>query len=328
MLRRKVAVLMVVCAAVGSGCSSNQPSDQLMVTDNPVAAAAAESPPASTTPAGTVTALGGVTAMAFEPTSATLAVATNGAVQLFHLGDTLAPTGSVPLAAESLTTGGDGFLATAASQVVRIGVPDGRTSPATEVQGDAVSATTFDGSTLVALRDKRAVAVVEGSRVQRTISGDLMSADQVLSTGKRAVVLDRLRNAVFRLDVGDGRIAEGLRAGQGATNAVSDRFGRVLVTDTRGDALLAFSADPLLLRQNYPVAGAPYGITYDPERDIAWVTLTETNEVVGYEVAGEQPKEKYRFPTVSQPNTVAVDPETGRVIVASGTGDGIQVISI
>ena len=57
-------------------------------------------------------------------------------------------------------------------------------------------------------------------------------------------------------------------------------------------------------------------------------TLTERNEVVGYDVAGEQPEEKYRFPTVSQPNTVAVDPRTGRVVVASGTGDGIQVIAL
>jgi DNA-binding beta-propeller fold protein YncE len=156
----------------------------------------------------------------------------------------------------------------------------------------------------------------------------MMSADQVVSTSKGAVVLDRLRNAVFELNVPDASVSQGLRAGQGATNAITDRYGRILVTDTRGGALLAFSLDPLLLRQNYPVAGAPYAIAYDRERDLAWVTLTKTNEVVGYEVAGEQPKEKYRFPTVSQPNTVAVDPSSGRVIVASGTGDGIQVISI
>jgi DNA-binding beta-propeller fold protein YncE len=180
----------------------------------------------------------------------------------------------------------------------------------------------------VSLPKERAVAVVKDERIQRMITGDLMSADQVLSTGKGAVVLDRLRNAVFELDVPRGAVTEGLRAGKGATNAVTDRFGRVLVADTRGGALLAFSINPLLLRQNYPVAGAPYGITYDPERDIVWMTLTKTNEVVGYEVAGEQPEERYRFPTVSQPNTVAVDPSTGRVIVASGTGDGIQVISI
>lgn len=327
-LRRKVAVLLMVCAAVGSGCSSGETRDELMVTDNPVAATAAVSPPATTTPAGTVTALtNGVTSMAYDPKSSTLAVATENAIQLYRLGDTLAPTKTVAATAESLTVDGDAFLAAGSGEVVRI-TPDGESGRTTEFRGKPVSATTFDGRTLVALRDERAVAVVKDDRIQQMITGDLMSADQVLSTGKSAVLLDRLRNAVFQLDVPAGDLDQGLRAGQGATNAVTDRFGRVLVTDTRGGALLAFSVDPLVMRQNYPVAGAPYAIAYDRERDIAWVTLTKTNEVVGYEVAGEQPKEKYRFPTVSQPNTVAVDPSSGRVIVASGTGDGIQVIAI
>jgi DNA-binding beta-propeller fold protein YncE len=328
MLRRKLAVLVMVCAAVGAGCSSGQPSDELMVTDHPVAAVAAVSPPATTPPAGTVTALSDdVTAMAFEPRTKTLAVATADTVRLYRLADTPEPTRTVTLTAASLTVDNGGFLVAGANKVTRL-TPDGRTSPATEFRGEPVSATTYDGRTLVALKDERAVAVVRNDRVQRMITGELMSADQVLSTGKNAVVLDRLRNAVFQLDVPGADLQEGLRAGQGATNAVTDRFGRVLVTDTRGGALLAFSVNPLIMRQNYPVPGAPYAIAYDRERDIAWVTLTRTNEVVGYDVAGEQPKEKYRFPTVSQPNTVAVDPSSGRVMVASGTGDGIQVISI
>ncbi|MCA1655208.1 MAG: hypothetical protein LC635_01820 [Pseudonocardiaceae bacterium] len=331
MLRRKGAVLLMVCAAVGSGCSSGQPSDQLMVTDKPVAAAAAVSPPAATPPAGTVTALDeSVTAIAYEPSTRTLAVGVDDppAVRLYHLGDTLTQerelTRSSPV--ESLTVEDRSVLVSGKNQVVRISLPDGRETGVGSLRGTPVSATTFDDRTLVAMRDERAVAVVKGGRTQRMITGDLMSADQVLSTGKRAIVLDRLRNAVFQLDVAAGAVEEGLRAGRGATNAVTDRFGRVLVTDTRGGALLAFSVDPLLLRQNYPVPGAPYGIAYDRERDLAWVTLTGTNEVVGYDVAGEQPEEKYRFPTVRQPNTVAVDPDSGRVVVASGTGDGIQVI--
>jgi DNA-binding beta-propeller fold protein YncE len=327
MLRRKVAVLLMVCAAVGSGCSSGQPSDELMVTDKPVAAVAAVSPEATATPAGVVTAQDAVTAMAYEPKSGTLAVATGKAVRLFHLGDTLEEIRDVTVPAESLSVDNGSILATGKNQFVRITVPSGATNDATTFRGTPVSAATFDGRTLVAVRDERAVAVVKGDTIQRMITGDMMSADQVLATDKGAVVLDRLRNAVFQLDMPGGSVDQGLRAGQGATNAVTDRFGRVLVTDTRGGALLAFSLDPLLLRQNYPVPGAPYGIAYDPKRDLVWVTLTETNEVVGYEVAGEQPKEKYRFPTVSQPNTVAVDPSTGRVVVASGTGDGIQVIS-
>jgi DNA-binding beta-propeller fold protein YncE len=328
MLRRKVAVLLVVCAAVGSGCSSGQPSDELMVTDNPVAAAAAVSPPAATTPAGALTALADdVTALAFEPTTGTLAVATGGDVRLYPLDDVLGAPRTVDVPAESLTVDDGGFLAAGANEVVRIDAGGG-TGATTEFRGTPVSATAFGDRTLVAVRDEPAVAIVTDDAVQRMITGDMMSADQVLATGERAVVLDRLRNAVFELDVPGARVAQGLRAGQGSTNAVTDRFGRVLVTDTRGGALLAFSLDPLLMRQNFPVAGAPYGIAYDAGRDLAWVTLTETNEVVGYDVAGGEPEEKYRFPTVSQPNTVAVDPPTGRVIVASGTGDGIQVIAI
>jgi DNA-binding beta-propeller fold protein YncE len=98
------------------------------------------------------------------------------------------------------------------------------------------------------------------------------------------------------------------------------------VTDTRGGALLAFATGPVLLKQRYPVPGAPYGIAYDPKRDLAWVTLTERNEVVGYYVAGGEPTEKYRFPTVVQPNSVTVDPDSGRVFVASATGGGVQVM--
>jgi DNA-binding beta-propeller fold protein YncE len=328
MLRRKVAVLLMVCAAVGSGCSSGQPSDELMVTDKPVAAVAATSPPAATAPAGAVTPLSDpVTAIAYDLATSTLAVAVEDSVRLYQLGDTLTAGKQVDLPnVTSLTVEDGAVLATGANQVTRIALPDAAVAETATFRGEPVSTATLGDRTLVAVRDERAVAVVDGDKIQRMITGDLMSADQVLSTGKGAVVLDRLRNAVFELDVPGATVSQGLRAGQGATNAVTDRFGRVLVTDTRGGALLAFSLDPLLLRQNYPVEGAPYGIAYDRKRDLAWVTLTATNEVVGYDVAGEEPKEKYRFPTVSQPNTVAVDPSTGRVVVASGTGDGIQVI--
>jgi len=307
-----------------------------MVTDKPVAAVAAVSPPTTVAPAGAVTPLADTpTALAINSEARLLAVAVDKppSVLLYRLGDTdtltAAKTVRLTAPAESLTVDGDALLASVgkSGELVRI-TSDGKAKPAATISGETVSAARFGDRTLVAVRDRRAVAVLGGDKIYRMITGDLMSADQVLSTGDHAVVLDRLRNAVFELDVRAGTIDQGLRAGQGATNAVTDRYGRVLVTDTRGGALLAFSLDPLLLRQNYPVPGAPYAIAYDRERDLAWVTLTETNEVVGYDIAGEQPEEKYRFPSVAQPDTVAVDPSSGRVIVASGTGKGIQVISI
>uniref|UniRef100_UPI0039BF37A7 YncE family protein n=1 Tax=Lentzea alba TaxID=2714351 RepID=UPI0039BF37A7 len=146
----------------------------------------------------------------------------------------------------------------------------------------------------------------------------------------RKVELDQLRSAVFEMtkdDKGAETRGPGLRAGDGATNAVPDRFNRLLVVDTRGGEFIAFSINPLIMRQRYPVPGSPYGIAYDAKRDIAWITLTERNEVVGLDVAGGEPTEKHRFSTVRQPNTVSVDQETGRVTVTSGDNGGIQVIS-
>lgn len=336
MLRRMVVAVVVCCAAAGTACSTSEPSDELMVSDNPVAATAARSPAATVAPAGTVSALPGTpTSMVVDAGQRVLAVAVDkpAAVLLYRLTeeDTLTDPTSVPLAKtpKSLTLARPGgpLLASVDGELVRITVPSGQTSAA-PVDGELVSAVGFGERTLVAVRDRKAVAVLGGDKVDRVISGGLFSADQVLATGEHAVVFDRLRNAVFELNVSAGTVDEGLRAGEGSTNAVTDRFGRVLMADTRGDALLAFSVDPLLMRQRYPVAGAPYGLTYDPKRDLVWVTLTERNEVVGFDVAGEEPVERHRFPTVEQPNSVAVDPSSGRVVVASATGKGIQVIAV
>ncbi|HEU5469076.1 MAG TPA: hypothetical protein VFV67_00365 [Actinophytocola sp.] len=333
MLRRLVATVLVGAAALAGCSATDEPTDELMLTDSPVAATPAVSPPPAATPAGTVVRLAGSpTALAIDPRAGLLAVAVAepAAVLLYRLDDLSATPRTVPLpgAAEDLRPAGDGgpLLVAAGGALVRITLPAG-TATTTTMAGAPVSAAQADGDTLVALREGREVAVVGEDAVRRVISGGMFSADRVLATGDDAVVLDRLRNAVFRLDVPAGAIREGLRAGEGSTNAVTDRFGRVLVVDTRGEALLAFSADPLLLRQRYPVAGAPFGIAYDPARDLAWVTLTAKNEVVGYQVAGEEPRERYRFPTVGQPNSVTVDPGSGRVFVASATGEGIQVIA-
>jgi DNA-binding beta-propeller fold protein YncE len=328
LLRRLAAAVTI--ATLAAGCSSTgQPQDELMVSANPVAATAARSPAPVTTPAGTVLPLGAVSAAVADERSRILVVAVDSGLLLYDLDAIDRPPRPValPAPAESLAMAGDGgpVLAATGKGVVRVGLPGGAVDPSV-VDGAAAGATAYRDSTLVAVRERKSVAVLDGGGVQRVITGGLMSADQVYAAGDKVAVLDRLRNAVFELDIAKGTVGEGLRAGQGATNGTVDRFGRILVTDTRGGALLAFSLDPLLMRQRFPVPGAPYAIAYDPRRDLAWVTLTETNEVVGFHVAAEQPEQRYRFPTVGQPNSVAVDPASGRVIVASANGGGVQVI--
>jgi len=318
-------------ALLAAGCSSDtgKGDDDLQIVDNPVAAVAAVSPAPSVAPAGTVLPAAAVSAVATDPGSRTLAVAAGQEVLLYRLDDTAAAPVRVAVdgPVEQLSASGGQLLATipGKGEVARISLPGGQVS-VLKVAGQPAGAVVAGDLTLVAVRDRKAIDVFQGDALVRTISGGLYSADEVLRAGDHTVVLDRLRTAVFSVDVAGGTIGEGLRAGDGATNAVTDSFGRVLVTDTRAGALLAFSTDPLLLRQMYPVPGGVYGITYDAKRSLAWVTLTERNEVVGFDVRGGEPVEKYRFPTVRQPNSVTVDEQTSRVFVGSATGEGIQVI--
>lgn len=324
--------MLVACALAATACTKDAGSgDELQIVENPVAAAPADSPERSADPAGEVIRTGGdVTAVAIEPASGALAVATGSKVRFYQLSDlgTKPKQVDVPGPIERLVPTGDGRLAGAvpSEKLVVSLSPESEEVTETAHQGEPAGVARLGERTLVALRDTASIAVLENDKQVTTISGDIASADQVLVVDGKAVVLDRLRSAIFELDVAAGKIGLGLRAGQGAANAVTDRFGRVLVVDTRTEALLAFSLNPLVLRQRYPVPGSPYAIAYDAKRDLAWVTVTGRNEVVGFDVAGGEPTEQARFPTVRQPNSVTVDERTGSVVVASGDGEGIQVI--
>ena len=129
------------------------------------------------------------------------------------------------------------------------------------------------------------------------------------------MVLDRGQTSVTTIDPDGSAAQHALRAGEGATTLAADSAGRVLVADTRGGSLLVFGTDPLMMRQSYPVRDAPYGLV--GTRTLAWVSLTATNVVVGYDLATGIPVEKVRYPTVRQPDVLAFDDATSTLYVAS-----------
>lgn len=317
-------VSAALTALLLGGCSSggSHSTDELQVVAHPAAAKPAHSPAPARRPAGKVIDVGGpVNAVGFSPDGRTLGVAVGRSVQLRPWKSVAGKGKTVPVASTvgelDATAGGWYATVPGADQVVRL---DGK-HPPEHIDGEPASIAQAGGRRFVALRAKKAVDVGDGS-----IGGDLQSADQVLVAGKQPVVVDRLRSAVFEVDMTKRTVALGLRAGQGVAGAVVDRYHRVLAVDPRTGALTAFSVDPLIMRQRFPVGGAPYGIAYDAKRDIAWVTRTADNTVVGYDVGGGEPVERFRYPTVRQPDSVTVDQRTGSVVVASASGGGIQVI--
>lgn len=331
---RRLTVLVTAALVLPACTSDSGRGDPLQVVENPVAATPATSPERAGKPAGTVIAAEGkATAVAVQPDSRLLATAVTGTdgniVLLYDLDNLRAEPKrlAVPGPVERLAPDrGAQFVGTIPSEDRLVHLSAEGVVGETALEGGPVSVLDQGERRLVALRAARAIGVLEYEQRTKTIAGELQSADQLVAAGDHVVVLDRLRSALFEIDVAKGSVGVGLRAGDGATNAVADRYHRVLVTDTRDGALLAFSADPLVLRQRFPVPGGIYGITYDGRRDLAWVTLTGRNEVVAFDVGGGEPEEKLRFVTVRQPNSVTVDERTGRVIVASAAGEGLQVI--
>ncbi|MEV6360837.1 YncE family protein [Nocardia asteroides] len=290
-------------------------------------ATAAVSPATTTTPAGRVSPAPATKALLSERETGRL-VALDTAGTGLSLIDPAEPaaarTLTLPAAGAALAQGGPGeVLIAAPGRVLRVAVATGAVTEV-PVDGDVHSVQLRTHGNLVAGTGAGSVIELrpDGS-VVRTVTG-LVSADAIALTGDDITVLDRRQTAV--VGVRDDALGLMLRAGDGAANAIADPEGRIIVTDTAGGELLVYSAGPLVLRQRFPVASSPYALAYDPRSNTVWVTGTQSNEVVGYDLSTGIGVEVGRFPTLRQPDAVTVDARTGDLFVASAAGEGLQRI--
>jgi DNA-binding beta-propeller fold protein YncE len=147
----------------------------------------------------------------------------------------------------------------------------------------------------------------------------------------RVAVADVRGNALYVFDVKTQKRVAVLPAGAGPTHVVRVGPSTVAVADTRGNAVLLYdlSGHPRqVFRLSLP--GGPYGLAADPSRDRLWVALSGRNELVQVDVDVDDLRLRttgIRIPTVQQPNSVAVSPTTGTLIVAGATEGGtLQIL--
>ncbi len=325
---RGTALVLGVAVAVLTGCSADDASETIQTIEPATPAVA---PSVTPTPAGTVRPFEYRVDDVVVGESGTLAALADEGTRLLLLdnADAEPRVAELPAAAATLAAGPDGtILAPASGVVARIDTADG-TVTEVPVDGDAVSAAVLgDGRWAVGTSDGRVLIVDPGTGAVAESIGGLASADLIAVSGDSVAALDRRQTSLTSIDIEDAHLGAALRAGRGATQLTTDPYGRVLVTDTAGDELLVYTIDELILRQRYPVGPAPYAVAYDEQRDLVWVTLTGSNEVVGYDLSTGTAEERHRFATVRQPNSVAVDPADGTLVIASATGDGLQRIPI
>jgi DNA-binding beta-propeller fold protein YncE len=314
-----------------AGCSSN-PADAPPPTIVP--AEAAVSPEPTGAPAGVVRPLAGnAQAAVFDIETGSLAVLSPGpadqSVITVLTGAAAARSVPLPRAATAMTGDGEGGVyASTRGGYFRVDLASG-TSTLVDVEGQQETdftaiARRADGKLVLGSADGSVYTLSSETAVGARLK-IFARVDALVTQGNTTVVLDRGQTSVTTVSENGTDADHALRAGEGATTMAADHLGRVLVADTRGDGLLVFGTDPLILRQRYPVRDAPYGLA--GSSTLAWVSQTATNSVVGYDLATGIPVEKVRYRTVQQPNSLVYDDASGTLYVVSGSGAGVQVIA-
>lgn len=328
--RAGLLVALLISLLALTGCRSNPTGAPPTIPP----ATPATSPPESQRPAGTVRPFGGdAAAAAFDAGTSQLVVLSPGAdphapatVTVMSAGQTqrviALPGPASALAGDGRGTaylsgrGGYFVVDLAAGQITRIDVDN-----AADVEFSAI-ARRADGKLVLGSADGAVYTLASETAVANRTK-IFAHVDALVTQGNTAVVLDRGQTSVTTVGP-DGRPRYALRAGEGATTLAADPRGIVLAVDTRGEELLVYGVEPLILRQAYPVRDAPYGVVGSAE--LVWVSQTASNTVIGYDLATGIPVEKVRYPTVRQPNALAFDDTTGTLYVVSGSGAGIQLI--
>ena len=322
MTRPARALAALVVLAVGCGSA-----DELPPAPEPAA-----SPPLDERPAGQVVRVGAnPEGVAADPRTGMVAVGLRNPDRLALVdGRTgrVARQVTLPESPRHLQLAGRFVLVPAerANALVEVPLPAGTPSVVTRVGRFPHDAAGVAGRVIVANEHADTVTILQPGGAQRTLRAPRQPGGVAAAGGPLAAVVGVRARRVALYDVMAGRKLGEATAGGGATH-VAAAGGLVYVADTEGDAILVYRLRPkfeFLDRANLP--GAPYGLALDRRRGRLWVTLTERNEVIRYELTEHAPRRVASYPTVRQPNSVAVDERSGRVYIASRTGSELQIL--
>lgn len=330
----------LMAAAVGLtlvACGSDADDSDSSKLDTLPPATAAQSPTDTARPVGTVVPQAAATAIAVAGSTAAVLGADGRTVTLHTApgGEHTAAPRPIPLPIDGVVdvvAVGDHFLAVGPKGLVRIDV-DGRAG-LTDVPIDAPLSLAVDGDKVLVGTQKGVLLVLSmnGERLHEyggyaRVDDILVAPDSASEVSGQVSVLDRAQSAVLPIDIDNGDRKASLRAGNGSTNAVVDRFGRIMVTGTRDDEIYAFFGEPIIMRLRHPTPASPFALAYDEKRDLLWVSSTAENEAVAYDLSRGDARERGRIATVGQVTAMTVDPTSGRLLIASGRGDGLQAVA-
>jgi DNA-binding beta-propeller fold protein YncE len=324
-VRGATAVLLLVVAACGDGGDARPPAR----TDVPEPAVA---PTVAGAPRGRIVPLPGEPeGLALDSRTGTLAVAVRkpDGVALVDANTGVerarVALGGAPRHLQLAGPGGP-VLAPAEGndRLYRIALPAGTVVGETPVGRQPHDAAPASGGR-VFVGDELAdtVTVIGPDGLTRKLPAPAMPGGVASSPDGSVVVVVGVRGRQIGAYDAEGRSLGTAPCGVGPTHVRPGAAGIFYVADTQGNSVLVFEAGAGGVRQVGEVStgGAPYGLAVDGSRQRLYVTLTGTNELRSYRIEATKLIAERSWATVRQPNDVAVDERTGRVVVA-GTANG------
>jgi sugar lactone lactonase YvrE len=319
-------------AASGTAAAASRPGPAAVRTDVPEPARA---PALTQRPAGTLVPLpGAAEGMAVDASGGILAVGVrspDGVALVSTATGRVRTLVRLPGAPRHLQLAGPAgpvlVPAEQVDQLFQVALPGGTVIADTRVgrqphDAAAIGQTIFVGNeysnTVSLIRDGAQVAVEPAP----------LQPGGVASNG-RVVVVVGVRGRRIEAYAPDGRALGTAPVGVGPTHVRAGPNGLFYVADTEGGAVIVFRVTPSGPRQAGAVRtepGAPYGIAVDGQRGLVYVTLTATNRLESFRITGDGLVPVQAWPTVRQPDDVAVDEATGRVFVAGRDDSQLQLI--
>jgi YD repeat-containing protein len=220
----------------------------------------------------------------------------------------------------------------ASNELSELALADGKVvSTATGVGRQPHDAAQTAGGTVVVTNELGGgVVFVRDGAVLGSLPPGPVQPGGVAAVGNYAAVADVQGNGVWVYD-GSTRqqVAQG-PVGVKLTHAVGLSGDLAAFADTDGGAVLVERIDPQITQvARIDAPGNPYGLAYDAQRRRLFVTLSASNllRVIDLSDPGK-PRTRGDVPTVQQPNSVAVDPRSGGVLVTGSDPDGSSSLQI
>lgn len=341
----RVLVAIAAALALLAGCSG--PEDEPPPRPAPPAeprqppppapppAEPGDAPPAAADVSGTITSLpgGSPEGAVFDPSTDTLAVALRDPDRVALLDTESGRTQTVPApgAARHLVLAGPGqllLLGENSDTVVRMRLPNGEIDAQIPVGRQPHDAAQSGATIFVTNEFSGSVGVIRDAAMVRELPG-LIQPGGIAAAGGRVAAVDVRGNNLHVFDATTLREVAVLPAGRGPSHVRSIGQGRVVVADTRGNALYSYqiTGDPRQLGQA-TLPGRAYGLAGDPDRGLVYTTLANTNQVASLRALPDGNLTEVRsVNTVSQPNDVAVDPRSGTVYVIGQGQAQVQALT-